>query len=87
MFEKLKLEVNFFTKVKALAELDKDTLVNVIGIISEKSDIKDLPKKSNNQNQVINVIIFDDSKYAVSLAFWNEAVSFFYLIILITHKI
>ena len=69
--------MNFFTKVKALAELDKDTLVNVIGIISEKSDIKDLPKKSNNQNQVINVIIFDDFKNAVSLTFWNEAVSFF----------
>ena len=45
MFEKSKLEVNFFTKFIALAELDKDTLVNVIGIISEKSDIRDLPKK------------------------------------------
>ncbi len=77
MFEKLKLEVNFFTKFIALAELDKDTLVNVIGIISEKIDIRDLPKKSNNQNREINVIIFNDSKYAVSLAFWNEAVSLF----------
>ena len=46
-------------------------------LLVRKAILEICQKKSNNQNRVINVIIFDDSKYAVSLAFWNEAVSLF----------
>lgn len=59
-----------FTKLAKLINTKKDSIVDVIGIITSVGDVKKLKKKE--KLSIRNIKLIDDTEFEVSVAFWGK---------------
>ncbi|RIB13295.1 hypothetical protein C2G38_1906428, partial [Gigaspora rosea] len=62
-----------FVKISDLFEYEKDEIIDVIGLVTNVSDIQEIVIKSTQRNaNKRNITIIDQSKYQVTLTLWGS---------------
>jgi replication factor A1 len=67
-----------FTNIGALQEIDKDSTIDVIGVLKEVNDVNQITSKTTGQPyDKRDLILVDDSGYSVKLTIWGKTATKF----------
>lgn len=66
-----------FVPIKEIGNMEKDSLVDVLGVVKSADDLVELTSKAGKEYKKRDIHLIDESKVSISLALWgNQAVNF-----------